>query len=736
MTSPTSQIKLYKNCKIIESENYIVDDISLYLASLTATTFSSSQFIRNTLDIEVKVNLNAMDVNSGSPNENYNYAEIEIKNTEAGKTPYTYYYFIRKITEVGEGSVRLSLHMDVINTFRHGDGFTISNRTIVKREHKDRYIAIDATHYGAVVDFYPEGINPTLYRNSGHTILEDGELGEYSLSDFYLIYKNSLEDSEDTNNVVNCFLASDVEMEVELSNTGQYLTPSVLNTYGGKYNYLIISSANTNPISFIDEDTGNTIAVNAQTFPQLVKMVVLGNKIILTHYQYSSTPPFNITSQQSYITSSITYVLGKEVYYNSNPQPINYPFTEIMASYSFRTTSSTTTINTIKYADVDKTDSRIIKIIKIPYAPTADITLSTGGNITFDEDVWRYDNDERLIRLLDLNADFVNDHITDSVVDVFASKHSILKTYAKLNQLRANMGIVEPKIYHSEFFYTKYMYDSFSKVIRIEELNENLPYTAEDLTIEFHMTKTINSRFMFYFNEEDWPIARVSEDYYSPLVVQRNNEEVIYSSPYINYLRTGYNYDVKSKNRQEFFGWFNTALGMGAGALNVALGSKVLGVQMIASTIASIGNSINSTITAEQNLEAKIHALKWQANSVYGADDVDLMSKYAHNKLLRVTYQCSPRMRKLLDDLFFYTGYINNEMKIPNVTTRIWFNFLACDLKFDMVRNISQECLNEIRAKYEGGVTFLHKNKLLPTDSFYVWDFDRKYLNWETYLIN
>lgn len=735
MSSPTSQIKLYKSCKIIESENYIVDDISLYLASLTATTFSSSQFIRNGLDIEIKVILNAMDVNSGATTENYNYAEIEIKNTEAGKTPYTCYYFIRKITEVGEGSVRLSLHMDVINTFRHGNGFTIANRTIVKREHKDRYVATDSTHYGAVVDFYPEGINPTLYRDSGHTILEDSSLGSYGDLDFYLIYKNSLEDSEDTNNVVNCFLACDGDMTYTYTPLNPTITPSQLEE--GKWYYFFYDSATGfDGVDYFDSLNSYTFLSNTG----MIACIKVGDSIMGYFMRYNGSsvynPPYDSMTPdliEVHALSQINLQAG-DYYYKSSGR-----YTKRSEAYSHSTqyTASTApiTITATKYSDVNKTDSRIIKIIKIPYAPTEDIEVS-GTSLIFDEDIWEYDQQEGLIRLLDLNADFVNTHITDSVVDVFASKHNILNTYAKINQLRATMGVVEPKIYHSEFFYTKYMYDSFSKVIRIEELNENLPYTAEDLIIEFHMTKTINSRFMFYFNEDDWPTARVSEDYYSPLVVQRNNEEVIYSSPYINYLRTGYNYDVKSKNRQEFFGWFNTALGMGAGALSVALGSKVLGVQMIASTIASIGNSINSTITAEQNLEAKVHALKWQANSVYGADDVDLMSRYAHNKLLRVTYQCSPRMRKLLDDLFFYTGYINNEMKIPNVSTRIWFNFLACDLKFDMVRNIAQDCLEEIHAKYEAGVTFLHKNKLLPTDSFYTWDFDRKYLNWETYLIN
>ena len=41
------------------------------------------------------------------------------------------------------------------------------------------------------------------------------------------------------------------------------------------------------------------------------------------------------------------------------------------------------------------------------------------------------------------------------------------------------------------------------------------------------------------------------EDYDNIVAVARNNEEVLYSSQYLNYVRTGYNYDVKAKQRQE-----------------------------------------------------------------------------------------------------------------------------------------------------------------------------------------
>lgn len=39
-------------------------------------------------------------------------------------------------------------------------------------------------------------------------------------------------------------------------------------------------------------------------------------------------------------------------------------------------------------------------------------------------------------------------------------------------------------------------------------------------------------------------------DYEDYLLVNRNNEETIFSNDYLNYIRTGYNYDKKARDRE------------------------------------------------------------------------------------------------------------------------------------------------------------------------------------------
>ena len=65
-------------------------------------------------------------------------------------------------------------------------------------------------------------------------------------------------------------------------------------------------------------------------------------------------------------------------------------------------------------------------------------------------------------------------------------------------------------------------------------------------------------------------------------------------------------------------------------------------------------------------------------------------------------------MEKILDDLFYYGGYISNEQKIPVVNSRYWFNYVQASLVIEETNNLTEEIENDIKEKFDNGVTFLH----------------------------
>ena len=105
------------------------------------------------------------------------------------------------------------------------------------------------------------------------------------------------------------------------------------------------------------------------------------------------------------------------------------------------------------------------------------------------------------------------------------------------------------------------------------------------------------------------------------------------------------------------------------------------------------------------------------------------MTEYNHNnKLWRAKYEVSDRMKKALSDLFYYTGYIDDVNEIPVTDSRMWFNFLQCEIHFKDNPHMNKDQLEEFKGKFLGGVTFLHSNVV---GGLQQWDFDRERENWE-----
>ena len=382
---------------------------------------------------------------------------------------------------------------------------------------------------------------------------------------------------------------------------------------------------------------------------------------------------------------------------------------------------------------IDRTDSRNIKIIEIPYAPT---------NITGDVELglfispeWKYDSANYCMYLYTESAKFENDFVSN-VVSPF---NQLFININDLQPSRTRNDSFENKILHSDYHRPKFVYDSFSLSFYLELLDEQ-KYAKEfydtNLEVKFVMSRNIVSKFCFVLPQ--YTLDKGMTDYPNVVNVARNNEQVLYTSQYINYLRTGYNYDLKSKQRNEIAGGVGLGLSI-AGTIGgvigsiaaqnypVAIASGVAGAIAISSQIV---NYAKSTAQAEQNIAQKLQEAQNQAVQVQNADDVDLLNAYGGNVAKLCTYEISDAMKKVLLDLFYYCGYKTNEQKIPNVLSRYYFNYLEADLVLTDTENLTEEIEDDIKEKFSKGVTFLHYR---PTEGYPDFDFAQETNNIEVF---
>lgn len=832
-----SVITLYYKSLITKDKNFILDDTSgnsqleTYLSTLQNVVFSNYQYIKQQLSLSIKLNMSQTSLEMTST-KNINYVKIQNYSEVDGGADVlekAYYYFVVNKTWKAQDTIELVLSMDTLNTFNYGYDYKISEKTLVRRQHKDRFeqytnsfkiayitgvvhteVEINQVYSGSLRDFETEEIflgNITFQYTgssviiqckdpvndkeeiksflerigtslidihndedisviSAHTIYdidtqtfrkidlksEDISAPVYKKSEdiikeqegdfdnsWILYYKNK---NNQDNSPIDCFLTSDLEFdfltetgdnEITISDIPNGKTLLVCDLYQGQ----VIFDVDGESLSVSHED--NTI-----WFPQYISYtdyVCLGfenrNGVLVVHqYIFRSGVSYNmryhreiINPTKVIIASPIDELKVREVdevlesYAGISP---DNPFSPNQYNDTL-TLQPLVTRHLAPSSTIDKTLAENVKIINIPYCPTQ---LKKENDKYIIGGEWSYDTTLKFFKLKDFSAKFENDITSnvDNIINIFTSG-------IVLPNLNLKRTIIDSKLYHSDYYRPKFIYDSFTKIFPLEQIDYRYSHLQNDsgkLKFTFVMSRNIVSKFLFKFN---FVYKNSIEDYPNIVAVARNNEEVLYNSQYLNYVRTGYNYDLKSKERQENTGL--AGLGLSVGGLIASIGLSFIpslqgigAMGIVGSSFGLAGQFINyakTTAQNEENIQRKLQEAQRQSVSVLNADDYDLLYSYTQNKAKLCVYEVSEQMKGILDDLFYYCGYVLNEQITPTINSRYWFNFVQANLVITENSNLPSDIEDDIKAKFDEGATFLHYH----SDTTKKFDFKQELENWE-----
>ena len=579
------------------------------------------------------------------------------------------------------------------------------------------------------IDFISEGINPILIRKfAGKSIINDSSILN---QDWYLLYRNQDDPSDSLVNPVECYLIPQNQTNTDSAYiTGGRLIPSWLEE--GKYYFFVIGT-NSATLS-----NGVSVSYSSGYIRQLM-ITKAGNKINVIYLELDEDTGITTMKWQyddiSYIDFSPMLYPVKYNVFNTCPVipdelPMSWP-------YDFTNREGYSKLDSI--TELDKTDAKNIKLIKLPYCPYS-FTISGTALEVEGSSVWEYGSITQAnggvihaLRLINLNTK-LEKNISANSLNPFKKLYVGDLTYINTDLRKPITDELESKLFHSDFYSPNYVYDSFTMRIELERcyISDYMDYGVDTNTIKFTMTSTINSKFLFSFTS--YILDKSESNFDNVMPIARNNEVVLYNVPYINYIRTGFNYDVKAKNIQtaaNVMGLVGSVASIGASLLAPSVPLKVAGV---VASIVSMANAIKTTIVSainsENAIKQKIEQTKNQAASVVGSEDVDLMSEYSSNRLWYMLYMPTDIMRNLLNDLFFYAGYSSNRMGLPNHNTRINFDYLECEASIQAIASIPEECLTELINCFKAGVTYIHKTNR-DTNK---WDFAQKYENYENAL--
>ena len=731
-----STIKIYVSFIAMPSKNMVIDNFATYIAGISPyKTYTKFQYIKQQLNLSIKIDMsqNYLEMDGGDVAD-MNYVSIKNENDEK-----TYYYFVINKFWKSKSTIELQLQMDVLNTFKWNDqdeGYKVSPKTLVTREHIDRVavksvdIPNQKTTFYRKVHLMSEGINAPVYADdtddSRETIIDKIDV---SWSLFYRnkdVYDPSDPDSFINDNPVECFLVPSDAVSVRYnSSTGAILRTDVPS---GKY-WILFPDYNNPSI---------TLNIDGKTYTPKATYDMLTNFLVgITGYAlYNDGTNFKIYSIKA-SGSGASYQIWNLISNNPTSVKVIEPpaslkvyevnvlpsSTLIMSAQLYKSVYATTTFTfgtdssgvALSEDNIDRTDSRNIKIIKLPYAPTP-LNISNSGVVDFGS-AWNYNSGDKILQLNNMSQRFENEFMSNTSNPL----SNLIFTISTPSITDNRNDLFESKIYHSDYFRPKFVYDNFTLTFQYETIDMPQFLTLYDnasgkFPIRFVASRNIVSKFLFIFPQ--YVTRYGTQDYSNVVAVSRNNEEVLYTSQYITYLRTGYNYDLKSKARSEVAGGVGLGLSIagtiagvvgGIAAQNpiVAVGSAIAGTISIATS--SI-NYAKSVADAESNIARKLEESAKQSVSIQNSDDIDLLEAYSNNKAKLIWYIVSSTMEDALMDMFYYTGYIAHEQKVPSVNTRYWFNFLQCDLVISATGNMPDEIENKIKEKFKEGVTFFHEH--------------------------
>ena len=758
----TSKVKIYQTV-LTPARNALVDDLEAYLNSLTPTfTDLTFQYIKLGLDINIKVPMPQGVISGHSLG---NYVRIEQDNK-------VWYYFIMNTDWKSTNAVELKLSVDSINTFRND--LTFTDKTLVGREHGNRILRQPGGGYFIrTIDRISEQIPANKTNTWAGSSIYQNRLNY----DWYLIYKTRNNLSPDNpSNPIDCFLCANKKLKISNDSIVSSKTYTYADFNDGVY-YYFNDLDNNNCI--VDGHTiGSKVTVvtnikysggtqtNVKTERTLRGIVLYrsGNKLYYA-YQFDNNIAYwdtytdefhvvlatigptrfntpeasNLPGKPMRTINSITITKGNFFRYSS----VYYPIPEqayINANQTMAAYIGQTAVYTATYADIDKTDSRIVKIIKLPYAP-CNITYANGIYIFPSE--WTYTSGYMKLNDASLSTEFLNESIGKvNLLELYVQEPT---TYSATTPKDIKY---ESKLYHSDFYDFKLVYDSFVRDIKLENFETNMfdpsyvwKPNLTTLDIDFKPTNTINSKFAFRIEtyltdpagEYDFADYKTTSDYEKYLLVSRNNEETIFSNDYLNYIRTGYNYDKKSKQEQSTKSWLLGGLQLAAGVASFAASaytggvSVAAGIALVSGAISTFASNAYTQASNERSMQSKLASLAAQSSNVAGSDDVDLLSYYNENRLQVIKYKTEELQEKALYNLFFYCGYKRDQMKIPDTNSRYWFNFVQCKPVFtEEGVTPYNDYIADVKSRYEAGVTIYHHHPFGTQ-----WDWQQQYENWE-----
>lgn len=556
-----AKLTIYKT-NLQLSQNPVLDNIETYLASVPKMEFDKLQYKQIGTEIDVKVPVT--DATEMSNNLRYNYAKLVQDGTN-------YYFYITDANFTARKTFKLHLSLDTLNTYwSAGIVASLSPKTTIIREHEDRFKKISKDKLNnyvvaPVIDKFNEGLNPVkdvcTYRYTLKSSTESTPVNER----WYVVYATRDDISvNNTSNPVIRYLVPESAKKISNAQTG----PATLDISSliptGKSAYII------------DEGYATTLSVQQGGQPQsvplgyvpdnhpewtvrairIIKAIRAGSLSVGVQVLYytGESYPYSFDHEDHWFASSVaagpvTLTLSGaalHIYISNYDSITSLPVMIAQSTQVNTLVGSIPAVYSTSFNMVDTSNSHFMKIIESPYVVGR--LQASGGlySLSVDGHTCSFNSGYKMWTLPLTNTS-MSSLIENWDVSELKKRTLVAPTY---NDERNDA--LETKIYGTEFHSSFFVFDNESYTIPMEKVGTADSAKNPTCSIKYFLTSSMNSDKMFKFTYNtayaDDINATPHENY---LYSSRNTERAIQNSSYVDYLRSGYNYDQEAVKQQK-----------------------------------------------------------------------------------------------------------------------------------------------------------------------------------------
>lgn len=716
-------LSLYKT-DLRPEANEVFDSIDEFIGDLGTPVYqwANLRYTKPDIDIMVKVPLDG----SIRMLNQFDYAVLydETQNRK-------YYYFVVNTNWKAHTTLQLQLSMDTLNSFWAEIRACLGPQTHVTRRYFDRWKKVGTLAY-PLIDKHPEEIStPPMVQIGGPKAVGSSEY-------WTLVYMTDYAPDD-----------ADLQQQIKLAGNpvSCYAVPSVEKLIGAGHGAIRVSPGDfpDGTVFVVDyqHNGGGSVKLHWEglyfntisTFDHTLShaddyaIFVVNNKDgahLLDAYGYGTAGRF--TQRFPYIdiyNANAIYLqpsgVGKDTPYSqlSWNKPINFGNELIPFS---------------AWYENNKTNSRLVKIVELPYAPF-NVVYENGNKMVIPTG-WSLSTDG-LLKLIDNSTELKS---SVASFDNLGPEPITIADVISEDKLMTDAQPIkyETKLWSSAYYTLKFAYDNQAQPIKLEEF-EFINNPDYSLSIEFYPSTGMDNSMGFKFHSTE----QLDTDYGNWLISSRTTEVPYYTNEYLNYLRYGKAVDERNRDyavASSVFGGLGTAASTSA-SLAFALKGAFTGAgfgtagAIIGGTIGliSAGIAVGATVSkAQDTINSKIDQYTHQSSKISASNDLSIFRKYGKNKLLQIEYEPTKELQNSIGRFFHLYGYACDEYGVPNWNTRIWSDYFVIEPQWWQTA-IIQQYLADITTRMQAGFRVLHRLNISGQPIHY--DFDARYENWERSLL-